>query len=99
LKEQAERRDSGTGELAFKAGDIANIFYTTAYLGRVEAFEDQLPFHIARKKIPHVDLESGEAVKPSKPNRMKLEMIVFDVFHSRSGSRCWRSRGPRSSVR
>ncbi|KAJ6609399.1 nucleotide-diphospho-sugar transferase [Mycena sp. CBHHK59/15] len=79
-KEQAERRDPDTGELSFRAGNIANHFYTTAYLNKVEAFEEQLAFHIARKKIPHIDLESGEAVKPTKPNGMKLEMFVFDVF-------------------
>ncbi|KDR85712.1 hypothetical protein GALMADRAFT_84797 [Galerina marginata CBS 339.88] len=79
-KEQAERRDPETGELTFRAGNIANHFYTTAYLNQVESFEDDLAFHIARKKIPHVDLETGEYVKPSKPNGMKLEMFVFDVF-------------------
>ncbi|KAF5352769.1 hypothetical protein D9756_005898 [Leucocoprinus leucothites] len=79
-KEQAERRDQETGELAFRAGNIANHFYTTAFLRRVESFEDELAFHIARKKIPHVDLESGQIVKPAKPNGMKLEMFVFDVF-------------------
>ncbi|KAF8971703.1 nucleotide-diphospho-sugar transferase [Flammula alnicola] len=79
-KEQAERRDPETGELTFRAGNIVNHFYTTTYLHRVESFEDDLAFHIARKKIPHVDLESGESVKPSKPNGMKLEMFVFDVF-------------------
>jgi len=78
--EQAERRDADTGELTFRAGNIANHFYTTAYLNEVESFEDDLAYHIARKKIPHVDLESGESVKPSKPNGMKLEMFVFDVF-------------------
>lgn len=79
-KEQAERRDPETGELAFRAGNIANHFYTTAFLKRVESFEDELAFHIARKKIPHIDLETGQFVKPSKPNGMKLEMFVFDVF-------------------
>jgi UDP-N-acetylglucosamine/UDP-N-acetylgalactosamine diphosphorylase len=79
-KEQAERRDSETGGLAFRAGNIANHFYTTTYLNRVESFEEDLAFHIARKKIPHVDLETGNSVKPSKPNGMKLEMFVFDVF-------------------
>ncbi|KAJ7459110.1 nucleotide-diphospho-sugar transferase [Mycena galericulata] len=79
-KEQAERRDPETGELTFRAGNIVNHFYTTTYLNKVEAFEGEMAFHIARKKIPHVDLESGEAVKPSKPNGMKLEMFVFDVF-------------------
>jgi UDP-N-acetylglucosamine/UDP-N-acetylgalactosamine diphosphorylase len=79
-KEQAEARDAETHELKFRAGNIVNHFYTTAYLNQVEAFEEELAFHIARKKIPHVDLETGAAVKPSKPNGMKLEMFVFDVF-------------------
>ena len=79
-KEQAERRDLETGGLAFRAGNIANHFYTTTYLNRVESFEEDLAFHIARKKIPHVDLETGSSMKPSKPNGMKLEMFVFDVF-------------------
>jgi UDP-N-acetylglucosamine/UDP-N-acetylgalactosamine diphosphorylase len=79
-KEQAEKRDPDTGELAFRAGNIANHFYTTTYLSHVEDFEEQLAFHIARKKIPFIDLESGEFTKPSKNNGMKLEMFVFDVF-------------------
>ncbi|KAG5634616.1 hypothetical protein H0H81_001372 [Sphagnurus paluster] len=78
--EQAERRDTETGELSFRAGNIANHFYTTAFLNRVESFEEELAFHIARKKIPHVDLTTKKVVKPSKPNGMKLEMFVFDVF-------------------
>lgn len=79
-REQAERRDPETGELAFRAGNIVNHFYTTEFLKRRESFEDQLIPHIARKKIPHVDLESGHTVKPEKPNGMKLEMFIFDVF-------------------
>jgi UDP-N-acetylglucosamine/UDP-N-acetylgalactosamine diphosphorylase len=79
-KEQAERRDPETGDLTFRAGNIANHFYTTTYLNRVESFEEDLAFHIARKKIPHVDLKTGDSVKPSKLNGMKLEMFVFDVF-------------------
>jgi UDP-N-acetylglucosamine/UDP-N-acetylgalactosamine diphosphorylase len=79
-KEQSERRDRKTGELAFRAANIANHFYSTRFLKSVESFEDQMAFHIARKKIPHVDLASGESVKPTKPNGMKLELFVFDVF-------------------
>ncbi|EMD32560.1 hypothetical protein CERSUDRAFT_118608 [Gelatoporia subvermispora B] len=79
-QEQAERRDPKTGELAFRAGNIVNHFYTTTFLRSVESFEDDLAFHIARKKIPYVDSATGETVKPSKPNGMKLEMFVFDVF-------------------
>ncbi|KAJ8593225.1 nucleotide-diphospho-sugar transferase [Rhizopogon salebrosus TDB-379] len=79
-KEQAELRNPRTGELAFNAANIANHFYTTSYLRSIESFEDDLAFHIARKKIPTVDLETGGAVKPNKPNGMKLELFVFDVF-------------------
>lgn len=79
-QEQAERRDPDTGELSFRAGNIANHFYTTEYLNQVEKFEEQLAFHIARKKIPHTDLDSGKFVKPTKPNGMKLELFVFDVL-------------------
>ncbi|THH17369.1 hypothetical protein EW146_g3419 [Bondarzewia mesenterica] len=79
-KEQAEKRDAKTGELAFRAGNIANHFYTTAFLNNVESFEEELAFHIARKKIPHVELSTGSFVKPDKVNGMKLEMFVFDVF-------------------
>ncbi|CCM04463.1 uncharacterized protein FIBRA_06643 [Fibroporia radiculosa] len=78
-KEQAERRDAKTGELAFRLGNIVNHFYTTAFLNSTKDFEEELAFHIARKKIPYVDA-SAQTVKPSKPNGMKLEMFVFDVF-------------------
>lgn len=79
-KEQAELRNPKTGELMFNAGNIANHFYTTTFLQSVESFENELAYHIARKKIPTVDLQTGEIVKPSKPNGMKLELFVFDVF-------------------
>ncbi|OSD03311.1 nucleotide-diphospho-sugar transferase [Trametes coccinea BRFM310] len=78
-REQAERRNADGG-LAFRAANIVNHFYTTDFLNSVEAFEEELAFHIARKKIPHVDLATGETVKPASPNGMKLEMFVFDVF-------------------
>lgn len=40
---------------------------------------ENLPHHIAKKKIPFVN-EKGEIVKPTSPNGMKLEKFVFDVF-------------------
>lgn len=80
-KEQTERRDSNhPDELAFRAANIANHVFSTAFLARVESFESEMAFHIARKKIPHVDLQTGQSVKPSTPNGMKLELFVFDVF-------------------
>lgn len=76
-KEQAEMRNGD--QLAFKAANIVNHFYTTEFLESVEAMEEKMAFHIARKKIPTVN-ENGEEVKPVVPNGMKLELFVFDVF-------------------
>lgn len=79
-KEKAEQRDPETGDLAYRAANIANHFYTLEFLDQVESMEPQMAFHIARKKIPTVDLSTGNAIKPDTPNGMKLELFVFDVF-------------------
>jgi len=82
-KEQAERKDPHHPDrLAFRAANIANHFYTRAFLEEVESFESGMTFHIAHKKIPYcpTDDSSGEIIKPSKPNGIKLELFVFDVF-------------------
>lgn len=78
-KEKAEQRTSD-GQLAFRAANIANHFYTTSFLESVEAMEKRMAFHIARKKIPTVDLVSGKLIKPDTINGMKLELFIFDVF-------------------
>lgn len=67
-------------ELAFRAANIANHYFTLEFLQKMESLEKEMTFHIARKKIAHVDPSSGEPVKPSEPNGMKLELFVFDVF-------------------
>ncbi|GAA5976374.1 hypothetical protein JCM10908_005476 [Rhodotorula pacifica] len=79
--EMAERKDTNGTDLAFRAANIANHFYSRAFLEEVSHFDEtQMPYHIARKKIPHVDLSTGSKVKPTTPNGMKLEQFVFDVF-------------------
>ncbi|CAG8449538.1 6132_t:CDS:2 [Ambispora gerdemannii] len=71
---------TANGQLAYRAANIANHFYTVDFLNRVESFENELEYHIAKKKIKHIDVTTGELVSPSKPNGMKLELFVFDVF-------------------
>jgi len=66
--------------LKFRAANIVNHYYSFRFLETIEEWVHNLPHHVARKKIPYVDTETGEAVKPEKPNGIKLEQFVFDVF-------------------
>jgi UDP-N-acetylglucosamine/UDP-N-acetylgalactosamine diphosphorylase len=50
------------------------------FLEKAPVWATTLPYHIARKKIPCVDLKTGEKILPKEPNGIKLEQFVFDVF-------------------
>lgn len=75
----AEMRNSD-GRLTFNAGNICNHFFSTAFLNKIgSTFERELKLHVAKKKIPFID-NSGERCTPDKPNGIKIEKFVFDVF-------------------
>ena len=66
--------------LKFRAANIVNHYYSFRFLKTIETWAHKLPHHVAKKKIPCINIESGESVKPDKPNGIKLEQFVFDVF-------------------
>lgn len=69
-----------SGELLYSAGNICNHFFTTDFLHDVtRKFKNQLKQHVAVKKVPFVD-DCGNKVTPTKPNGIKMEKFVFDVF-------------------
>ncbi|KAJ7308108.1 hypothetical protein JRQ81_008616 [Phrynocephalus forsythii] len=77
--EVSEKRNPD-GRLTYSAGNICNHFFTLDFLRTVvEKFEPHLELHLAIKKVPFVD-EAGSRVTPLKPNGIKLEKFVFDVF-------------------
>ncbi|KAL9938587.1 hypothetical protein V8E36_002306 [Tilletia maclaganii] len=84
-RESGGSGDAGAAPLKFRAANIANHFYTLDFLEKeVPRFEAEMAFHIARKKIPTLapNQHNGklEPFTPPKPNGMKLELFVFDVF-------------------
>jgi len=80
-KETAEAKDAKQHDiLKFRAANIVNHYYSFRFLESIPEWAHKLPHHVARKKIPYVDTEKGTTVNPEKPNGIKLEQFVFDVF-------------------
>jgi UDP-N-acetylglucosamine/UDP-N-acetylgalactosamine diphosphorylase len=78
MAEAKDEKDSSL--LKFRAANIVNHYYSFRFLESIPQWAHKLPHHVARKKIPYTDLESGEYNKPDKPNGIKMEQFVFDCF-------------------
>lgn len=75
----AEMRNND-GRLTFSAGNICNHLFTADFLRRIaEKHEPELKLHVAKKKIKYIDSE-GKRCVPEKPNGIKIEKFIFDVF-------------------
>jgi UDP-N-acetylglucosamine/UDP-N-acetylgalactosamine diphosphorylase len=74
----AEHRNAD-GSLKFWAGSIAVHVFAVDFLERALRLGNALPFHVAHKKVPHID-ESGRLVEPSQPNALKFERFIFDLL-------------------
>lgn len=80
ISQEVSEKRQADGSLQLCAANIANHFFSTAFLERVPSFASQLEYHIAKKKIKFVDQETGEIITPKSNSGMKLECFVFDVF-------------------
>jgi UDP-N-acetylglucosamine/UDP-N-acetylgalactosamine diphosphorylase len=79
LPETLAKQTDREGKLRFWAGSPAIHVFDIGFLQRVMQGRERIPFHIARKKVPHVDAE-GRKVEPAKENALKFEMFIFDVL-------------------
>lgn len=64
------------GQLVYGLANIANHVFTVDFLERVAA-SGELPYHLAKKKIPSIDPSTGSALKV---DGYKLEAFLFDAF-------------------
>jgi UDP-N-acetylglucosamine/UDP-N-acetylgalactosamine diphosphorylase len=79
-KELATATDAD-GRLCYIAGSIAVHLVSVAFAEELAAEGDAaLPFHRAKKKVPHVDVETGSRVEPDAPNAVKFEKFIFDAL-------------------
>jgi UDP-N-acetylglucosamine/UDP-N-acetylgalactosamine diphosphorylase len=77
-KEDANARDA-KGDLKYWAGSIAIHVLETGFIEKLNKKGFKLPYHIAEKKIPHIDAH-GKFIKPDKNNGFKFETFVFDAL-------------------
>jgi UDP-N-acetylglucosamine/UDP-N-acetylgalactosamine diphosphorylase len=74
----AERRNPD-GSLFLWAGNTAIHLFDVSFLRLMAAKFDSLPFHLARKKVAHLD-DRGNLAEPSEPNAIKFERFIFDLL-------------------
>jgi UDP-N-acetylglucosamine/UDP-N-acetylgalactosamine diphosphorylase len=80
LPESLAKQTNADGSLRFNSGSIAIHALRVSFIDRLNHGSDlKLPWHRAEKKVPYVD-SAGAAVKPDKPNAIKLEQFVFDAI-------------------
>lgn len=77
MSQEDKTLEDADGTLAYRAGSIAIHMLSTDFLQRVA---DDLPWHIANKKIQYTSTETGNTVEPPEPNAYKFERFVFDVL-------------------
>ena len=85
LPDDVARRRAADGSLLVWAGSIAVHAMDIAFLERMAHWADALPYHTARKKVPHVG-PSGAMVEPADANAMKFERFIFDLMPSARNS-------------
>ena len=78
-EEMANALDNN-GELLYGESHILLNLFNIKSLENIA--QNKLPYHKAFKKAKYMDTETGEIIKPEKPNAYKYEAFIFDAFES-----------------
>jgi UDP-N-acetylglucosamine/UDP-N-acetylgalactosamine diphosphorylase len=76
--EMTRERDE-TGGLRLWAGNPAIHLFEIEFLERMTRGVGQIPWHVARKKVPCLDAK-GRLLEPTTENALKFERFIFDVL-------------------
>ncbi|MGE3314303.1 MAG: UTP--glucose-1-phosphate uridylyltransferase [Planctomycetaceae bacterium] len=79
LPDDVARMTDSSGGLLHWAGNTAIHVFDRAFLESIAGSDAALPYHSARKKVPHIN-DLGELVEPDAPNAIKFERFIFDVI-------------------
>ncbi|NNJ27163.1 UTP--glucose-1-phosphate uridylyltransferase [Alienimonas chondri] len=80
LPDEAAAKTDADGGLLLWAGNTAIHCFERSFLERLASDGESgagLPFHVAHKKVPHLN-DAGELVEPTEPNAYKFERFIFD---------------------
>lgn len=81
LPDELATKTDASANLVFNAGNPAIHMIAVEFIQKLTSDDDfQLPYHRADKIVEHVDLETGDMVRPDTPNGVKLEKFVFDAL-------------------
>lgn len=79
LPESFARAVNPDGSLRLWAGNMAVHLFDVDFLAREAGRPDDLPFHLAHKRVPHMNA-AGERVDPPQPNAIRFERFIFDLL-------------------
>lgn len=82
LPEELADRRTESGEPIFWAGSTAIHVFNREFLEELARGDHRLPFHLARKNVPHIDTDGAlvEPSDPANPNAIKFEQFIFDTL-------------------
>jgi len=79
LSKEEKEATTADGRLKFGQGSIAIHVFSRSFFERLTTENIDLPYHLAHKKITHIDA-LGRRIKPEAPNGYKFEQFIFDAF-------------------